>query len=226
MTWQQGHEKMITFGAALEVRGTTSGVWCYRPAAPDERQAAFWGVPMTWEEWSLPIIEFLDRKRTAAAACPQEQRSVILKEALNTGLMMLFYQHGCYMTLTGDIFKNLKIWLYEYLYKSVPRFAFPYQGAIPDGDYSFVIDFAKDTETVRAYDLKTDMAAYNKEHNAAHNKELGRRQTLERFKGLRGDEWTTQEIFVQGFSEKNIKTFVKHGLIRRDRRGHYVRNSV
>lgn len=40
------------------------------------------------------------------------------------------------------------------------------------------------------------------------------------------DEWTTQEIYAQGFSRKTLDKFVEHGLIERVKRGHYVRKSV
>ena len=46
------------------------------------------------------------------------------------------------------------------------------------------------------------MRQYNAENNAAHNKDMGRRQTEKRFEQLEGDAWTTQEIYAQGFSRK------------------------
>ena len=99
------------------------------------------------------------------------------------------------------------------------RSPFPLDDDIPDGDYSFTIDFERDTEIVRAYDLKKEMGQYNAEHNAAHNQELGRRQTEERFAQLKGDTWTAQEILDQGFSRKTLDKFVKYGLILRVKKG-------
>lgn len=48
MMWPQGHEKMVSFGAALEVPGNTRGLWCYY-AKVDEHRATYTGVPMSWE---------------------------------------------------------------------------------------------------------------------------------------------------------------------------------
>lgn len=218
---------MITFGAALEVRGTARGVWCYRPAPLGETSASYHGVSMTWKEWAQPIIQYLDDFRTGfsfAGYLPSEERSRIFSDTLNTCLMKLSYQDGKYMTLPGEQYKKLKEWVYQYLYDGPA--AFPFAGSIPDGDYAFTIDFEKDIEIVRSYDLKTEMSQYNREHNSSHNKDMGRRQTEERFQNLCGDEWTTQEILGQGFSRKTLDKFVKYGLIRRVKQGHYVRNSV
>ena len=223
---------MISFGVALEVRGTAKDVWCYYPAELSEKQAFYHGVSMTWEKWAEPIIKFLAERHTAisSAACQSDKRKEqLFAETLNQGMMMLYYQRtssikpkNLYMTLPGEQSKVLREWVYQYL--SVGYGTFPYSGNIPNGDYSFTIDFAKDTEIVRAYDLKTEMAQYNRDNNAAHNKEMAYRQTKERFEKITGDAWTTQEILAQGVSRKTLDKFVKYGLIRRVKQGHYVRN--
>ena len=229
MSWKDGHEKMITFGVALGVRGKASGVWCYRPSAPldEERAVTYSGVTTTWEEWARPIIEYLNGGRAELAAAkwkPQGLRAELFSRALDGGIMLLSYQNGKYLTLPGEEYKTLKDWIYQYLHDG--HAPFPYMGDIPDGDYSFTVDFDTDIEIVRAYDLKRDMGQYNREHNAAHNKEMGRIQTEKRFGNLQGDAWTKQEILDQGFSQKTLDKFVKHGLIKRVKRGCYVRNSV
>ena len=228
MQWDAGHEKMITFGVALGVRGKANGVWCYYPSAPlDNDKATYYGMSMTWEDWARPIIEYLNDRRTELAAAkgnPQEQRAELFSRALDGGIMRLSYQNGLYLTLPGEEYKTLKEWVYQYLFDG--RTSFPYMGDIPDGDYSFTVDFDTDIEIVHAYDLKQDMGQYNREHNAAHNKEMGRIQTEKRFGNLQGDAWTKQEILDQGFSQKTLDKFVKHGLIKRVKRGCYVRNSV
>lgn len=219
---------MISFGVALEVKGTAKGVWCYCPAPADSQRAAYIGMDMTWEEWSAPIIQYLDQKHAelsiAAKLLPPGQCAMEFSKALNRAIMMLSYQAGRYMTLPGPEYKALKEWVYQYLFAG--RGSFPFTGHIPDGGYSFTIDFAKDTDIVRAYDLKTEMAQYNQDNNAAHNKKLGYQQTKKRFETIQGDEWTTQELLAQNISRKTLDTFVRHGLIRRDRWGHYVRNFV
>ena len=79
---------------------------------------------------------------------------------------------------------------------------------------------------MRAYDLKTDMAQYNRDNNANHNKDMAYQKTKERFETITGGAWTTQEILAQGVSRKTLDKFVKYGLIRRLKQGHYVRNFV
>lgn len=193
MTWPRGHEKLITFGAALDVRGKVSGVWCYcLPAPLDDKRATYCGIPMTWERWAQPIMEYLNDRRAELASAKgktQEQHTELFSCALDAGMMMLFYQNGMYLTLPGEEYKALKKWVYQYL--SDGRTPFPYAGDIPGGDYSFTIDFDKDVEIVRAYDLKKEMGQYNRQHNNEHNKEIGRKQTKERFEDLQGDAWTT-----------------------------------
>ena len=224
MRWNGGHEKMVTFGVSLEVRGKASGVWCYS-AYLDNKSATYEGVPMTWESWAGPILEELDMARsmlTVKEGMSDEARKSFAETAYDGAVMMLYYQKGQYMTLPGEESKELKKWVYNYLHDGAAPF--PYDGEISGADYNFTIDFEQDVQIVRSYELKKDMADYNQSHNAEHNKKLGRKQTEERFQNLIGDEWTTQEILAQGFSRKTLDTFVKHALIVRDKKGHYVRN--
>ena len=196
MGWESGHEKMISFGVALDVRGAAKGVWCYYVANLDEKSVTYHGVPMTWEGWIKPILFFMDSRRaelTALRKQPDSSADELFQSSYDTAVMMLYYQNGMYMTLPGKEGKLL---------------------------------FERDTEIVRAYDLKKEMGQYNAEHNAAHNQELGRRQTEERFAQLKGDTWTAQEILDQGFSRKTLDKFVKYGFILRVKKGRYVRNSV
>lgn len=67
MHWPQGHEKMVTFGAALEVPGNVRGLWCYSAELTDSA-AAYHGIPMDWETWAAPIVDYLDAQRAAACA--------------------------------------------------------------------------------------------------------------------------------------------------------------
>lgn len=229
MGWESGHEKMISFGVALDVRGAAKGVWCYYVANLDEKSVTYHGVPMTWEGWIKPILFFMDSRRAELSALrkqPDGGADELFQSSYDTAVMMLYYQNGMYMTLPGKEGKLLKTWVFRYLSNGYEPFPFPLDDDIPDGDYSFTIDFERDTEIVRAYDLKKEMGQYNAEHNAAHNQELGRRQTEERFAQLKGDTWTAQEILDQGFSRKTLDKFVKYGLILRVKKGRYVRNSV
>lgn len=229
MAWENGLEKMITFGVALEVRipaGMTRRPWCYS-ARMDTKTAVFSGEPMTWEEWAAPIKSLLDFRReelNRGTDMTQQEREQLVEDTYNEALMKLSYQHGLYMTLPGEEYRRLKEWVYKYLYDGAA--SFPYAGAIPDGDYTFTIDFERDIEIVATPDLHTDMGQYNREFNAERNKERGRKLAEERFAQLVGDEWTTQEILAQGFTRKALDSFVKYGLIERLKRGFYRRKSV
>ena len=98
---------------------------------------------------------------------------------------------------------------------------FPFAGDMGSEEYSFTIDFEKDVEIVPNRAIQEDMAAYNREANA----EKARRRVEKRFAALQGDTWTTAELTGQGFTKRNIKTFVEYGLIKRLCKGCYTRIS-
>jgi hypothetical protein len=228
MTWEQGLEKMITFGVALAVReaqGTSKakGVYCYTSYITSG-YAAFSGVCMTWENWVKPIIDCLDNGRKQINAIPKSKKELIKLHTDNVyqqAIMILFYQNGKYLTLPKAEYDAIQAWIYSYLNKG--NTPFPYSGTMPNGDIQFKIDFETDIEIVKAHDLKTEMSEYNAEHNAEHNQDIGRDKVKQTFSRLDGNEWTTQEILRQGYNEKNIKRFVDYGLIERTKRGHYRR---
>jgi hypothetical protein len=225
MVWEQGHEKMITFGVALEVRredGTAraNGVWCYS-AEITSKGAVYTGTPMTWERWGAALIIHLDGKREEYKDNKAEKYNAVYKETAR----LMYYQNGNYMTLTAKERGAISDWIYEYYFSS-RKPPLPLPGEIPNGDLQFTVDFENDVELVKAYDLKTEMGAFNKEHNDRRNKDMGRNKSKDRFEELEGDTWTTQEILSQGFSRKTLDTFVRHGFIKRIKQGHYVRNSV
>ena len=62
-------------------------------------------------------------------------------------------------------------------------------------------------------------------YNAAHNAEKAARRTAKRFADLTGDRWTTAELRAQGFTDRNIRTFCKDGLIKKLYQGRYQRVS-
>ena len=203
MTWEDGLEKMISFGVALEVRGKARKMWCYS-AQIDNNTATYTSVSMTWEKWTAPIISYLDKQHKAlsdlkAGKMPDFYSKIyqtlepvleqkITETALAHALSMLFFQEKKYLTLPGVQVKILQRWIYDYWESPT---AFPYSGEINGEEYEFTIDFNTDIEIVRAYDLKTEMPEYNQEHNAEHNKAMGYKQTKERFEQLTGDAWTT-----------------------------------
>ena len=126
---------------------------------------------------------------------------------------------GLYLTVPGDIRRAIVKWAYQYLKDgAVP---FPFVGDMGSDSYRFTIDFQRDTALKENVNIHADMGAYN----AAHNAEKAARRTMKRFADLTGDRWTTAELHAQGFSDRNIKTFCKDGLIRKRYQRHYERNS-
>lgn len=209
LCWPQGLAKIVSFGVGLKMDGKVKGVWCYY-AALNDTSATYQGITMTWERWAAPLIECLGKARAARVG---------LREASEEAMMLLYYQDGYYMTLPQAERNMIVTWIYEYL-KRGPR-PFPLHGDTGSEVYSFTIDFEKDCEIVRSYDLKKEMADYNREHN----QEKAARRVAKRFADLQGDRWRTAEMLAQGFSPANIRTFRKNGLIKQVYQGLYVRVS-
>lgn len=209
MGWPQGHEKMVTFGASLEVPGNVRGLWCYN-LEWNSTAAAYQGKTMDWETWAAPIVEYLDEQRAADF--------IDTNLAVQGAMLRLYYQYGDYLTVPKAERVAVVKWVYQYLTDGAAPF--PLQGDMNSEEYAFTIDFEKDVEIVPNRPIKNNMAAYNVETNA----EKGRRRVEKRFAALQGDEWTTAELMAQGFTKRNIKTFAECGLIKRLYQGHYMRN--
>ena len=215
MHWPQGHEKMVTFGQALSVEdkasgGRVKGLWYYK-AELDAVKAVYTGFSMSWELWAAPILDYLTEQREARAAAALEINQEVMR--------LLYYQNGFYLTVPGDIRRAIVKWAYQYLKDGAAPF--PFVGDMGSDSYRFTIDFQRDTALKENVNIHADMGAYN----AAHNTEKASRRTAKRFADLTGDRWTTAELHAQGFSDRNIKTFCKDGLIRKRYQGHYERNS-
>ena len=98
---------------------------------------------------------------------------------------------------------------------------FPFAGDMGSDNCQFTIDFQRDTALKENINIHADMGAYN----AAHNAEKAARRTAKRFADLTGDSWTTAELHAQGFTDRNIRTFCKDGLIKKLYQGRYQRVS-
>lgn len=215
MKWPQGHEKMVTFGAALEVpdkehKGADFGLWCYH-AKVNETGAVYQGISMDWETWAFPLVDYLTAWRAA--------RRWDMVEVMQGAMLRLYYQNGLYLTVPKAVRVAVVKWVYQFLKDGAAPF--PFDGDMGSEEYKFIIDFERDVEIVSNSAIKDDMAAYNREANA----EKGRRRVEKRFADLQGDKWTTTELTGQGFTKRNIATFVNHGLIKRLYQGHYERVS-
>lgn len=140
-------------------------------------------------------------------------------EVMQGAMLRLYYQSPHYLTVPKAVRVAVVKWVYQFLKdEAVP---FPFTGDMRSEEYSFTIDFERDVEIVLNRAIQDNMAAYNRETNA----EKGRRRVEKRFADLQGDQWTTAELKAQGFTKRNISSFVENGLIRRLCKGHYMRNS-
>ena len=135
MMWPQGHEKMVTFGAALEVpdherKGAAFGLWCYH-AKVDETGAAYQGVLMDWETWAFPLVDYLTAWRAA------RRRDMV--EVMRGAMLRLYYQHGLYLTVPKAVRVAVVKWVYQFLKDGAAPF--PFAGDMGSEEYSFTIDF-------------------------------------------------------------------------------------
>ena len=144
----------------------------------------------------------------------------------------MYYQDGKRLTLAAADRKAITEWVRDYL---VSGFApFPLTGAIPAADYKFVIDYNTDVELVDSRDLKDpdEMAKYNRETNAARNKEKGKKKVQTRFSAACGaikigDTLTTKQLVEMGYTDdKARKGLVDSDVLKRIKRGHYLVLSV
>lgn len=199
---------MVTFGQNIGVPGNVKGLWCYK-AEMDAVKAVYTGYTMTWGLWAVPLLQYLTEQREARAAAALE--------VMQTVMRLLYYQNGLYLTVPGDMRRAIVKWAYQYLKDGAAPF--PFAGDMGSDNCQFTIDFQRDTALKENVNIHADMGAYN----AAHNAEKAARRTMKRFADLTGDRWTTAELHAQGFSDRNIKTFCKDGLIKKLYQGHYQR---
>ena len=162
-----------------------------------------------WEWWAVPLLQYLTGQR--------EARTAAALEVIQTVMRLLYYQDGLYLTVPGDIRRAIVKWAYQYLKDGTAPF--PFAGDMGSDRYQFTVDFERDTALKENVNIHADMGAYN----AAHNAEKAARRTAKRFADLTGDRWTTAELRAQGFTDRNIKTFCKDGLIKKLYQGRYQR---
>ena len=214
MQWENGHEKMVSFGVAIDVKSVNNddgsktkkakGIYCYSSIVTNTN-AIFRGIETEWSEWSRGIINQLNIAKEYKGKKYKDR----YEHYIDIAMQAIYYQNYKYLTLTGEADNKIKKWLYKYLNDS--NVEFPFRGKIPNSNVAFTIDFQNDTEIVKQHD------------NTQHNQELGLKKVVNTFIGLVGDEWTTQEIYSQRFNKGNLERFVKYGLIERTKRGHYKR---
>ena len=213
LSWfnDSGLEYMVSFGAALDVRGSNKGVYCYTANITDSK-AEYKGVKMEWEKWLKPIIRALDDgRKNMKNAKNANERFKEYNNAYDIARMNLYYQNKTHLTITKEIQKAIHNWFRSYLLSGKDELK--YSGLMPNSDIAFTIDFDKDIEIVKQHD------------NTTHNQEIARNKVLQTFSGLKGNAWTTAELKAQGFNRGNIERFASdtYRLIKRVKHGHYIR---
>ena len=229
ISWFQSSAQMLHFGCNLNVAGHAKGVWCYSTKR-ESNKVIFSGQEMTWENWAAPLIDYVRYVRLGLKASRKTEPAEIIEDCIiqakANAMGLLFNHYGWMITLPQRQYYALQKWVSDSFEREIP---FPYCGDTGSDTYSFSINIGEgssDYEIVPSDNRGETMSKYNAEHNAERNKAQGLKETLERFAPLSGDAWTRQEILAQGFTQSNLDTFLKHGLIRRVSQGHYVRNSV
>ena len=220
MKWIDGHEKMITFGAALEVRGASKGVWCYT-AEYGEGYARFREVTcLNWECWLFYIKWLIDLKYDIIKMSRVNQPPYLFEAEV---MKYLYYQNGYHLTLPSEEGKLLKAWTRDYI-NHIEK-PYPYTGDMPNRGLDFTIHYDTDIELVEAIDLKDPqaMAQYNHEHNKEHNFELGKKKAWEKFSRLQGEEWQRSELIMQGYDDRQIRRYCAYEWIEKMEWGRYRR---
>ncbi len=140
--------------------------WCYS-AKLEEKQATYQGVPMSWEQWSIAIRAVLDMHRAMGNDT---------KTATAAAMSKLYYQNGHYLTFPQNERKAIVPWMYQYLKDGVTPFLL--QGDMESEEYTFTIDFDRDTALKENVAIGEDMAAYNRKQNAAKKRPAAHRKTF------------------------------------------------
>lgn len=218
--WENGIEKMVSFGTSLSVSGTNKDVFCYRKEE-GSNGTAFTGMDLTWEDWFHHLQYMIDKKKQD---CPSMNDMAVINE-LNKDI---YYQThyldmGCHLTLKTEHIDNIKEWIYSYFHKGTNTY--PYSGKFPNSDLQFNILY-DDVDIVPQRNVKGKkaMSEYNKENNAEHNKQMGKEKALEKFSKLQGDIWSRKELDDLGYTNTQIDNYcnqyhwierVEQGLYRR-----------
>lgn len=206
LNWENGLNKIVTFGAGLQVpeKPLTEKIYCYQQYFKHDK-ATFISVNMTWERWSVAIIEEAKRKHIDSAI-----------KAMN-------YQDKIYMTWTKEERKTIQQWIYNYKSGAI----FPFSGEIERGESRTILfdKHCKIIDNIRANETRPQ---YNKENKvelaAARGKIRHTKSALSDYKKLKGNEWTTAELLtILDNNNKKIKRLVDEGLIERIKRGYYRR---
>jgi hypothetical protein len=145
---------------------------------------------------------------------------------------LLYFEGGKYISMPKKEREKVEGWFLRYL--DDPETPFPLHGDTGSDEYTFTVDFEKDVEIVRNWNLKKDMAAYNKEHNALRNKEKGESDVLKRARSvLTKEEYTKDEVLALGYKSGSWQTLLDHNLLVRKPGGKnedgkfvYVKNFV
>ena len=71
---------------------------------------------MTWELWAVPILQYLTRGREPGTTSPLE----VIQEVMRR----LYYQNGLYLTVPGDVRREIVKRAYQYLKDGAAPFPF------------------------------------------------------------------------------------------------------
>lgn len=218
--WDNGLRKMVSFGTSLSVNGTNKDVFCYSKEE-ELNGTTYTSVNLEWEDWFRHLQYTIDSMK-------RDNPTISDMTVINELNKDIYYQThyldtGCHLTLKAEHIDNIKQWICDYCRKGTT--VYPYNGKFPNSDLKFTIMY-DDVDIVPQRNIKgkNAMAEYNKENNAEHNRQMGEEKAMEKFRKLKGDEWTKQELKDLGYNDTQIDNYCnKYHWIKRIEKGRYRR---
>lgn len=235
--WDSGIEKMVAFGADLDISGKADGAidrfYCYEYKL-NKGKAVITGINIELKIWLLNLISYLKNVFNYFCRCsiiPNEKQIELIK---NRSLMHLYYQQEKRVAIPEiqigrpikEVIKNCIDTVYRKIKIDISiNPSDIIEGyfntlSIPDcksEDYQFTVDFEKDIIIVDTKSAARAQQAIEQVYMTA----------AERLTGFKaGDKITTQKLRERGYKNNNgkaINTLVEYGILKRGvLRGSYI----
>ena len=235
--WDNGLEKMIAFGADLDISGKVDGAiegfYCYEYKLNDSK-ALVTGIDTSLKEWLIDVKIYI----TSIFTIYKERKEVPCNKSIEKykreSLMNLYYKQGKHIALPDiqlgrpikevidycidTVCRKMKIDMSINISNIVDRCFNTL--SIPDcqsDNYQFTVDFEKDVMIVDTRSAARAQQAIEQVYTTA----------AERLTGLKdGDKVTTQQLRERGYKNNNgkaINTLVEYGILKRGvLRGSYI----
>lgn len=235
--WNMGIEKMVAFGADLDISGKVDGAiegfWCYE-CILNIKNVIITGFNTTLQNWIASIknyLEYVFNDFQSDNEIPNIDNIEFIRYKCR---ILLYYQQGkrvalpdiqigrpikevidnCIDTLCRKMEKDISANITDIIDKCFSTLSIPdYQSE----SYQFTVDFEKDVMIVDTKSAARAQQAIEQVYTTA----------AERLTGLKaGDKITTQQLRDRGYKNNNgkaINTLVEYGILKKGvLRGNYV----